>query len=146
MDDIIKETDDALRNYFRYVQELPGLYEKMLTLGVQLNHMGVSSPTIRSKDEAFYQRGSADHRTDGTNILDLMEQEERTYIEYKYKSLYCYNIQEIFVELPEDEMQMIAERYDQCIGIRRMALARNISKSTMSERFGKLLEKIYSKM
>lgn len=63
-------------NYFQTkARGLSGKYEKLCELEARLDSFGVSSPTIRSKEEAKYQRGTRIYSD--RPLLELLDEEER---------------------------------------------------------------------
>ena len=120
-----------LRLYAQYMKELPALYEKMADLYTRLASIptsNVSSPRIKSVEEAKYQTSPKVHMEDAAIRLyerkeELLKDLEVIRIEYTMKRVFCTKIQEKLcaASLDPEQCRLLYYRFFMNMSLREIA-------------------------
>ncbi len=131
--------EENLRDYYRFRREIPRIREKLEEVSARLNAFGVSSPQIRSLEEAKYQRGTKIYST--VNLLELIEKEDWYRAELTYKTTFCERMEQMIedADLTADEEELLHNRYGRGYSLRLLAMMDNSNKNTISRRIHAIL-------
>lgn len=107
-DDKIKYIDGKLKGIKFYANRVVDIWDRLKEIENELNG-GAKSPTIRSEDEAKYQRGTRIYRC---NIVELMNEEEILIKQYQMYETELNDIQNFLRKLSTNEIELLYERYE----------------------------------
>lgn len=140
-DDIqIEKADAKLRLFVVYARSLIRLYEEAHEYSLQLDTYGVSSPRIMSPEEAKYQKGTRIYSN--INLLELMEKESSSWLEYHEASSYCNRMAKQFRYLGDDELRLLYLRYERSCTFEQISMIINYSETHTRRLIEKILMKI----
>lgn len=106
--DKIKYIDGKLKGIKFSANRVVDIWDRLQEIDNELNG-GVKSPTIRSEDEAKYQRGTRIYRC---NIVELMNEEEILIKQYQMYEAELNDIQLFLEKLTDNEIELLYERYE----------------------------------
>lgn len=106
--DKIKYIDGKLKGIKFSANRVVDIWDRLQEINNELNG-GVKSPTIRSEDEAKYQRGTRIYRC---NIVELMNEEEILIKQYQMYETELNDIQNFLKKLSTNEIELLYERYE----------------------------------
>lgn len=137
--------EDELRLYFDYQRKLPSILERYNAVQAKLNAYGVSSPAIRDREEAKYQRGTRVYSD--ARLLDLIEERDRLESEVKYKTGFCARIQAMIDEadLSPEETELLQYRFEKGYSLRLIGSLFLCQKDKAKVMIDDLLSKIAKK-
>ena len=135
MNDIVKYADGRLKGFNYVIYQLLEIGDRLEEIASILNEVSVKSPTIRSPEEAKYQRGTVIYQN---NLIELMEEE--TELSKKFNSLKkeYSDYSNFFQKLNDSEIELLQLRYEK--GFRYEAIAKILY--TTAGNIYKQLEKI----
>lgn len=107
-DDKIKYIDGKLKGIKFSANRVVDIWDRLKEIENELNG-GAKSPTIRSEDEAKYQRGTRIYRC---NIVELMNEEEILIKQYQMYETELNDIQNFLRKLSTNEIELLYERYE----------------------------------
>lgn len=107
-DDKIKYIDGKLKGIKFSANRVVDIWDRLQEIDNELNG-GAKSPTIRSEDEAKYQRGTRIYRC---NIVELMNEEEILIKQYQMYETELNDIQNFLRKLSTNEIELLYERYE----------------------------------
>ena len=138
IDERLQNADRELRTFLYYCQDMVRLYEQIREIDLKLNHYGVSSPVIRSAEEAKYQRGTPVYSIQP--LLELFSSQDELFAEYRKESLFCRSIQRKLTELTPEETEYLYFRYEKRMTLRQMGDQYCSGKDMMCRKLEKILE------
>ena len=133
----IKVIEEELRLYYIYVTQLPHLEDKLYEVSAELNSFGIHSPTIRSSEEAKYQRGTPIYSD--RNLVELIFEEEAMQKELEYKKSFCIRVKGMLDQLSADDVELIEYRYKYRYSLRLMGQMYYCNKDSISEKLKVIL-------
>ena len=136
----IKVIEEELRLYYIYVTQLQYLEDKLYEVSTELNSFGIHSPTIRSSEEAKYQRGTPIYSD--RNLVELIFEEEALQKELEYKKSFCIRVKGMLDRLSADELELIDYRYKYGYSLRLLAQMYLSNKDTISNKLSVIIMKI----
>lgn len=104
----IKYIDGKLKGIKFSANRVVDIWDRLQEINVELNGT-VRSPSIRSEDEALYQRGTKIYKS---NIIELMNEEEILFNQYKMYETELNDIQRFLEKLTDNEIELLYERYE----------------------------------
>lgn len=134
----VNELKSDLERFKFDVQRLCELEDKLVLINEKLSGNTLKSPSIKSKEEAFYQAGTPIYRND---IASLMYQEEQL---IKSRDYYLYRVRKVatFLQtLSYDEVKLLEYRYWFGFSIRTISRATYTSKSSVCRNLDAIFEK-----
>ena len=103
-----KYIDGKLKGIKFSANRVVDIWDRLQEINVELNGT-VRSPSIRSEDEALYQRGTKIYKS---NIIELMNEEEILFNQYKMYETELNDIQCFLEKLTDNEIELLYERYE----------------------------------
>ena len=134
----VNELKSDLERFKFDVQRLCELEDKLILINIELSGDTLKSPSIKSKQEAFYQAGTPIYHN---NIAALMYQEEQL---IKSRDYYLYRVRKVseFLQtLTPEEVQLLEYRYWFGFSIRTISKATYTSKSSVCRNIDAIFEK-----
>lgn len=107
-DDKLKYIDGKLKGIKYSANRLVDIWDRLQEIARELNG-SVKSPSIRSEEEAKYQRGTRIYKC---NIIELMNEEETLSKQYKMYETELNDIQRFLEKLTDNEIALLYERYE----------------------------------
>lgn len=107
-DDKIKYIDGKLKGISFSTNRLVEIWDRLQEINRELNG-AVRSPSIRSEEEAKYQRGTRIYRC---NIIELMNEEDILSKQYRMYETEINDIQRFLEKLTDNEIELLYERYE----------------------------------
>lgn len=104
----IKYIDGKLKGIKFSANRVVDIWDRLQEINVELNGT-VRSPSIRLEDEALYQRGTKIYKS---NIIELMNEEEILFNQYKMYETELNDIQCFLEKLTDNEIELLYERYE----------------------------------
>lgn len=104
----IKYIDGKLKGIKFSANRVVDIWDRLEEINAELNG-AIKSPTIRSEDEAKYQRGTRIYRC---NIVELMNEEEILIKQYQMYEAELNDIQLFLEKLTDNEIELLYERYE----------------------------------
>lgn len=134
--------ENELRLFFDYKRKLPQIRERLDAAQAKLDTFGVSSPKIRSTEEAKYQRGTPIYSN--ARLLTLIEERDRLQAEVTYKTGFCARIQAMIdsADLSPEEMELLQYRYRDMYSLRLLGQMYCSNRTTINEQLYVIREKI----
>lgn len=135
----VNELKSDLERFKFDVQRLCELEDKLVLINEKLSGNTLKSPSIKSKEEAFYQAGTPIYHN---NIAALMYQEEQL---IKSRDYYLYRVRKVaeFLQtLTPEEVQLLEYRYWFGFSIRTIAKAIYMSKSNVCKKLDSIFSKV----
>lgn len=106
--DKLKYIDGKLKGIKYSANRVVDIWDRLQEIAIELNG-SVKSPSIRSEEEAKYQRGTRIYKS---NIIELMNEEEMLSRNYKMYETELNDIQRFLQKLSDDEIELLYERYE----------------------------------
>lgn len=132
------ELKSELESFKFSVNKLIELEDELQLIANELSGDTLRSPSIKSTEEAKYQKGTSIYKN---NITELMYREERLTNSRNY---YLYRVRKVaaFLQsLPEDDVQLLEYRYWHGFSIRTISQATYTSKSSVCRKLDAIFEK-----
>ena len=107
-DDKLKYIDGKLKGIKYSANRLVDIWDRLQEIARELNG-AVRSPSIRSEEEAKYQRGTRIYKC---NIIELMNEEETLSKQYKMYETELSDIQNFLTKLSDKEIELLYERFE----------------------------------
>ena len=107
-DDKLKYIDGKLKGIKYSANRVVRIWERLQEINQELKGM-VRSPSIRSEEEAKYQRGTHIYKS---NIIELMSEEETLLKQYEMYEAELNDIQKFLQKLKDSEIELLYERYE----------------------------------
>lgn len=107
-DDKLKYIDGKLKGIKYSANRLVDIWDRLQEIARELNG-SVKSPSIRSEEEAKYQRGTRIYKC---NIIELMNEEETLSKQYKMYETELSDIQNFLTKLSDKEIELLYERFE----------------------------------
>ena len=107
-DDKIKYIDGKLKGISFSTNRLVEIWDRLQEINRELNG-AVRSPSIRSEEEAKYQRGTRIYRC---SIIELMNEEDILSKQYRMYETEINDIQRFLEKLTDNEIELLYERYE----------------------------------
>ena len=104
----IKYIDGKLKGIKFSANRVVDIWDRLKEINAELNG-AIKSPTIRSEDEAKYQRGTHIYRC---NLIELMNEEEQLSKQYQMYETELNDIQFFLRKLSDKEIELLYERYE----------------------------------
>ncbi|MBE6129572.1 MAG: hypothetical protein E7185_09885 [Erysipelotrichaceae bacterium] len=141
-----------LETYANYIQdELPKLYMQIYDLKATaaVDNYGVSSPRIKSTEEAKYQTSPKVYTEDAVLQRMIRREEQQVKlqpleIEYAMKRLFVIVMQKRIIKanLTDEERQLLWYRFFKRYPLRAIAMIMNSNKDTVRERLIRIMERL----
>ena len=149
MEKSVSVVDYELKVYFDYLESLTALEERIADLEGRIANQtyGLSSPRIKSTDEAKYQTSPKVHLSDlPLELMDRIEKMQLTLGILKHdrriKQEYCANMARKLCDLKDDEKEIIALHYYDRYTMRSIAQFVCMSKTAVFNKINDILLKI----
>lgn len=107
-DEKLKYIDGKLKGIKYSANRLVDIWDRLQEIARELNG-AVRSPSIRSEEEAKYQRGTRIYKC---NIIELMNEEESLSKQYKMYETELSDIQNFLTKLSDKEIELLYERFE----------------------------------
>lgn len=107
-DDKLKYIDGKLKGIKYSANRVVDIWDRLQEIARELNG-SVRSPSIRSEEEAKYQRGTRIYKC---NIIELMNEEEMLSKQYKMYETELSDIQNFLTKLSDKEIELLYERFE----------------------------------
>lgn len=107
-DNKLKYIDGKLKGIKYSANRVVDIWDRLQEIAIELNG-SVRSPSIRSEEEAKYQRGTRIYKS---NIIELMNEEEMLSKQYKMYETELSDIQNFLTKLSDKEIELLYERYE----------------------------------
>lgn len=104
----IKYIDGKLKGIKFSTNRVVDIWDRLEEINAELNG-AIKSPTIRSEDEAKYQRGTHIYRC---NLIELMNEEEQLSKQYQMYETELNDIQFFLRKLSDKEIEILYQRYE----------------------------------
>lgn len=104
----IKYIDGKLKGIKFSANRVVDIWDRLEEINAELNG-AIKSPTIRSEDEAKYQRGTHIYRC---NLIELMNEEEQLSKQYQMYETELNDIQIFLRKLSDKEIEILYQRYE----------------------------------
>ena len=104
----IKYIDGKLKGIKFSANRVVDIWDRLEEINAELNG-AIKSPTIRSEDEAKYQRGTRIYRC---SIIELMNEEDILSKQYRMYETELNDIQRFLEKLTDNEIELLYERYE----------------------------------
>ncbi|MEA4876014.1 hypothetical protein [Anaerorhabdus sp.] len=133
-----KEIDLILKSFKWHVKSYYYCIDKLNDIAEQLSGE-LSSPAIRSVEEAKYQRGTQIYKNRTPELLDEEEKliKERNHHAYAIEMVY-----DLIYDLENQELNILDDYYWHCISINAMASMYSYSNRNMYYKIQAIIEKI----
>lgn len=106
--DKIKYIDGKLKGIRFSANRAVEIWDRLQEISIELKGT-VRSPSIRSEEEAKYQRGTRIYKS---NIVELMNEEEMLLKQYEMYDTELNDIQKFLQKLSDSEIELLYERYE----------------------------------
>lgn len=106
--DKLKYIDGKLKGIKYSANRVVDIWDRLQEIAIELNG-SVKSPSIRSEEEAKYQRGTCIYKS---NIIELMNEEEVLSLQYNMYETELNDIQRFLQKLSVNEIELLYERYE----------------------------------
>lgn len=142
----MSKAENELPLYWAYLDELRDLAAKIADLQISDETYGVSSPRIKSKDEAKYQSGTKVYLDDAA-LARMMRQESRrdqlvkAREEYVRKMYWCMTVMRKIMDLTDEQKNIIWLHYGKGHSVRAIARMTYQSKDSVYRQLKKIAEK-----
>lgn len=103
-----EELKSDFEQFRRSVGKLMDLEDELALISIELRGNNLSSPRIKSKEEAKYKQGS---RIYHNNIADLMEREEQLIRQRDYYLFRINRVAAFLQVLTDEEVELLEYRY-----------------------------------
>lgn len=133
------ELKSDFEQFRRSVGKLMDLEDELALISIELRGNNLSSPRIKSKEEAKYKQGS---RIYHNNIADLMEREEQLIRQRDYYLFRINRVAAFLQVLTDEEVELLEYRYWYGYSIRAIADMVYMSKSNVSKKLDAIFEKV----
>lgn len=137
--DDVKNAERELRCFIYYCHKLVWLYDRIKQIDIELSSFGLSSPTIRSKDEAKYQRGTQIYST--IPLLEKITEQDDYKSEYYDLNRRCLKIQKTLVTLEDSEVDLLYLHIERGYSYRHIATMKFTNKDTIMQKLTAIYEK-----
>lgn len=107
-DNKLKYIDGKLKGIKYSANRVVDIWDRLEEINAELNG-AIKSPTIRSEDEAKYQRGTRIYRC---SIIELMNEEDILSKQYRMYETELNDIQRFLEKLTDNEIELLYERYE----------------------------------
>lgn len=106
--DKLKYIDGKLKGIKYSANRVVDIWDRLQEIAIELNG-SVRSPSIRSEEEAKYQRGTRIYKS---NIIELMNEEEMLSHQYAMYETELNDIQRFLEKLTDNEIELLYQRYE----------------------------------
>lgn len=124
--------DGELRGFLWHIAAIQEDWNKMDALDAYLDTYGVSSPAIKSIEDATY--GSQHYSGSNSNWVEVLEEYDATREDYYKHERAAYETAQKLATLSPTELELLYERYELRRTAQQMADDRFISRDTMLRR------------
>ena len=124
--------DGELKQFLWHIAALQEEYTKMQALDAYLDTYGVSTPAIKSVEDATY--GSQHYSGSNSNWVEKLEEYDEAQDNYYRHEKAIYETARKLAALTENELELLHERYELRRTAQEMANDRYISRDTMLRR------------
>nr|DAT22455.1 MAG TPA: Protein of unknown function (DUF1492) [Caudoviricetes sp.] len=107
-DNKLKYIDGKLKGIKYSANRVVDIWDRLQEIAIELNG-SVRSPSIRSEEEAKYQRGTRIYKS---NIIELMNEEEMLSRQYEMYETELNDIQRFLEKLSDNEIELLFQRYE----------------------------------
>ena len=136
----VKVIEEEIKLFYRYQRQIPLLAESIAEIQSRLDYYGLSSPVIKSAEEAKYQSGTRIY-TDAV-LLDLFQRRDDAIAELQHMREFCGRVQKVLDQLHPEELEIIELRYKYGYSFRHLARIYYCSKDFAYRRVQELLAKM----
>lgn len=135
-----RANESLIRVFLMYCQKLLDSYDEIRHLQAKISTFGLSSPRIKSLEEAKYQ--SSARSQSETELLQLIEKRDALRNEYQYMDWFCYQIQLGLMKLDPEDLELLYLRFERGYTLREIAIFDYSNKNSVMNK----LDTIYSKL
>ena len=137
--DDVKNAERELRSFIYYCHKLVWLYDKIKQIDDELSSFGLSSPKIRSTEEAKYQRGTQIYSD--VPLLEKITEQDDYKSEYYDLNRRCLKIQKTLVTLNDNEVDLLYLHIERNYSYRQMAVIKYSNKDRIMQEMLAIYEK-----
>lgn len=134
----LKIIDNELYNYYGYIKQLDKINNCLLEIEAQL--ISLSSPKIKSIEEAKYQAGTKVYSD--LKLLEQLEKKEYLLSQRKELLFLIKRMQSRLNKLSNEELKLIEKRYKYKKTLRQLGTENYKNKDTIYIKIKKILQKI----
>lgn len=133
-----QELKSDLEQFKRSVGKLMDLEDELTLVAMELNGENLSSPRIKSREEAKYKQGS---RIYHNNIAELIDREQQLMQQRNYYLYRVRRVAKFLQSLSDEEVELLEYRYWYGYSIRTIADMVYMSPATLCRKINAIFEK-----
>ena len=134
----LKIIDNELYNYYGYIKQLDKINNCLLEIEAQL--ISLSSPKIKSIEEAKYQAGTKVYSD--LKLLEQLEKKEYLLSQRKELLFLIKRMQSRLNKLSNEELKLIEKRYKYKKTLRELAVKMDSNKDTINAKINMVISKL----
>lgn len=134
----LKIIDNELYNYYGYIKQLDKINNCLLEIEAQL--ISLSSPKIKSIEEAKYQAGTKVYSD--LKLLEQLEKKEYLLAQRKELLFLIKRMQSRLNKLSNEELKLIEKRYKYKKTLRELAVKMDSNKDTINAKINMVISKL----
>ena len=134
----LKIIDNELYNYYGYIKQLDKINNCLLEIEAQL--ISLSSPKIKSIEEAKYQAGTKVYSD--LKLLEQLEKKEYLLSQRKELLFLIKRMQSRLNKLSNEEFKLIEKRYKYKNTLRELAVKMDSNKDTINAKINIVISKL----
>lgn len=134
-----QELKSDLEQFRHSVGKLMDLEDELTLVSMELNGDKLSSPRIKSKEEAKYKQGSRIYHNE---IADLMDREQRLIQQRDYYLFRVRRVAEFLQGLSDEEVELLEYRYWHGYSLESIAEMYFYSKAGIYKKINAIFEKV----
>lgn len=134
----LKIIDNELYNYYGYIKQLDKINNCLLEIEAQL--ISLSSPKIKSIEEAKYQAGTKVYSD--LKLLEQLEKKEELLSQRKELLFLIKRMQSKLNKLSNEELKLIEKRYKYKKTLRELAVKMDSNKDTINAKINMVISKL----
>lgn len=134
----LKIIDNELYNYYGYIKQLDKINNCLLEIEAQL--ISLSSPKIKSIEEAKYQAGTKVYSD--LKLLEQLEKKEELLSQRKELLFLIKRMQSRLNKLSNEELKLIEKRYKYKKTLRELAVKMDSNKDTINAKINMVISKL----
>ena len=135
-----RANESLIRVFLMYCQKLLDSYDEIRHLQAKISTYGLSSPRIKSLEEAKYQ--SSARSQSETELLQLIEKRDALRNEYQYMDWFCYQIQLGLMKLSPEDLELLYLRFERGYTLRQLGDMLCSNKDSVQQQLSEILERL----